>query len=168
MNPVIQIIFWMHAAFDYVLDFILGLYFKRRKQTTHQPDNNLVLESATSLAKKIRRKEITSEEVVRAFIDRIRDVNPLLNAVVDDRFDLALEEARQVDQDIKSGKVTEDDFNKKPFLGVPFTTKESIICKGLSVTFGLTSRKHEFGAEDAKVVELMRKAGGILLGMYLK
>lgn len=80
--------------------------------------NNLVLESATSLAKKIRDRKITSEEIVRVFIERINEVNPLLNAVVDDRFDEAIEEAKLIDLNIKNGKYTKEDFETKPFLGI--------------------------------------------------
>lgn len=49
-------------------------------------------------------------------------------------------------------------------LGVPFTTKETTACKGLSSSFGLVSRKGERAREDAELVALMKKAGGILLG----
>lgn len=149
---------------DYTVDFLFGLYFNRTRQFISTPNNKLVLESATCLAQKIRKKEVTSEAVVKAFIDRINEVNPILNAVVDKRFEEALDEARQIDVDIKSNKISEEDFRNKPFLGVPFTTKESTICKGLSITFGLVPRQYEFGEKDAKVVELMKKAGGILIG----
>merc|ERR1712071_643745 len=70
----------------------------RNKKAVLPPINNLLLlESASSLALKIRTQKVTSEEVVRAFIDRINTVNPIINGVVDHRFDLALEEARQID-----------------------------------------------------------------------
>lgn len=76
-----------------------------------------MLESATSLARKIRKRELKSEEVVRAFIDRIHQVNKLLNAVVDERFDEAIEDAQNLDKEIAEGKITDIDFEKKPFLG---------------------------------------------------
>lgn len=75
------------------------------------------MESVTSLARKIRKRELTSEEVVQAFIDRIKEVNPITNSIVDNRFEDALKEAKQIDLDIASGTLQEDDFEKKPFLG---------------------------------------------------
>lgn len=164
MNLLLQTYYVLRFIIDYTVDILYGLYFNRKKECVSKPKNQLVLQSATSLARKIRKKDITSEEVVQTFIDRIKEVNPIVNAVVDQRFEKALEEARQIDLDIKDGKINDDDFAKKPFLGVPFTTKESTISKGLSVSFGLVSRQHEFGDEDATVVKLMKKAGGILLG----
>lgn len=52
--------------------------------------------------------------------------------------------------------------------GVPFTTKESTACEGLSNTFALVCRKGIKATEDADVVKLMKKAGGILLGKWNK
>ena len=45
-----------------------------------------------------RRGSVSSEELVQACIDRITEVNALINAVVDTRFEAALEEARSCDR----------------------------------------------------------------------
>merc|ERR1719245_122902 len=47
---------------------------------------------ATTLAAKIRSRDLTSVEVCEAFIDRIKTVNGIVNAVVDNRFKDALEQ----------------------------------------------------------------------------
>lgn len=66
-----------------------------------------------------------------SFIERIKEVNPVLNCVVADRFDEARKEAQATDQLIKSGTLSEETLAKeKPFLGVPFTTKDCIAVKG--------------------------------------
>ena len=49
--------------------------------------------SASSLAKKIAEGEVTSHLVVSTFIQRIKEVNPIINAMVDARFSEALTEA---------------------------------------------------------------------------
>lgn len=75
--------------------------------------------------------QVTCEQVLDSFIERIREVNPVLNCVVDDRFDEAREEARQADELIKSGSLSQETLaREKPFLGVPFTTKDCIAVKG--------------------------------------
>lgn len=82
---------------------------------------------------------MTSEEVIRTFISRIKAVNPIINCVVDNRFDLALEEARKVDKLVKSGeKDTETLERETPFLGVPFTIKDCFSVKGKYCTRSLT------------------------------
>lgn len=75
--------------------------------------------------------QVTCEQVLDSFIERIREVNPVLNCVVDDRFDEAREEAKQADELIKSGSLSQETLaREKPFLGVPFTTKDCIAVKG--------------------------------------
>lgn len=64
---------------------------------------------------------------MRAYIERVTSVNPMLNAVVQDRFELALQEAKAMDLllDSANGLV-----EGKPLLGVPMTVKESVAVKG--------------------------------------
>ena len=105
-------------------------------------------------------------EVVTAFIERIQAVNLLINCVVDNRFLLALEEARKVDKLIESGeKDAATIANETPFLGVPFTIKDTFSVTGLRYTAGLVKRRNIIAHFDADVVALMKKAGGIMLAV---
>lgn len=75
--------------------------------------------------------QLTSEQVVKAFIERCREVNSYVNAIVEDRFIAALDEAKQVDQYLNSGQKSVEAIEKEtPLLGVPFTVKESCGCAG--------------------------------------
>src|SRR5687767_3331758 len=65
----------------------------------------LVFMSAVKLAGLIRKKKVSSEELVKAYIDRIEDVNYHLNAVVMQCFDRALREAKAADQALSKGKL---------------------------------------------------------------
>ncbi|PSN54917.1 Fatty-acid amide hydrolase 2 [Blattella germanica] len=126
----------------------------------------LLLDSASALAHKIRTKKVTSVEVVESFIARIKEVNPILNCVVDERFQDALEDARKVDKLIQSGSKSVQDIEKDtPFLGVPFSTKDCLKVTGMSHTAGLYCRKDVKATEDASAIELLRKAGGIPLAI---
>ncbi|XP_055317975.1 fatty-acid amide hydrolase 2 [Sitodiplosis mosellana] len=125
-------------------------------------DDLLLLESATSIAEKIRTKKITSTQVLNTFIARIKQVNPLLNCVVDERYDDALQEAAQVDELIASDKYTVDQLREtKPFLGVPISTKDCIAVKDMLHTGGLWLRRNTRATEDADSIRLMRDAGAI-------
>lgn len=69
--------------------------------------------------------------MVEAYINRVKDVNPLLNAVVQDRFEDALREAQEVDAFLTTDGLDKEELLKtKPLLGVPLTVKESIAVKG--------------------------------------
>ncbi|KAI5702767.1 hypothetical protein M8J76_000855 [Diaphorina citri] len=151
---------FVRVCFDSFINIIFSFIYKDKAFPLPPVKNKIVLESATQIAKKIRNKNITSVEVVQAFIERIEQVNPYLNAMVDTRYTEALEEAKAADQKI----ALEEDISDKPYLGVPFTSKESTACKGLSNTLGLLARKGKKADADAYIVERVKAAGGILLG----
>lgn len=110
--------------------------------------------------------QITSEYVVNAYITRIKEVNPILNAVVEERFELAINEAKFVDQMINSTNLSFSELETRyPLLGLPMTVKESIAVEGLSHCAGLlpeTIEKRK-AMSDANVVKLCKYAGAIPL-----
>ncbi|KAH9397711.1 Fatty-acid amide hydrolase 2 [Tyrophagus putrescentiae] len=125
----------------------------------------LLLQSATTLAAKIKSGKIKSEALVRAYISRAREVQPLINAIIDERFEEALAEARALDATIsrqlaESGEL-EDDLRRKPFLGVPYTGKDSIAIKGLRLCSGIPARKDIRAEVDSSVAKLWAEAGAI-------
>jgi len=74
---------------------------------------------------------VSSEEVVRTFISRIKEVNGHITALVDNRFDLAIEDAKKADRLLQSGEYDEGELRDKfPLLGVPFTIKDSFCVAG--------------------------------------
>jgi amidase len=109
-----------------------------------------------ALAESLRRGELSSEAVVRAFLDRIAEVNPKLNAVVQLRADAALAEARAADR-VPAGE-------RGPLHGVPLTIKDSLDTAGLVTTGGTKGRAAFAPSEDATVVGRVRAAGAIVLG----
>ncbi|XP_061619398.1 fatty-acid amide hydrolase 2-B isoform X1 [Phyllopteryx taeniolatus] len=126
--------------------------------------NPLLAVSATQLAGRIRRREVSSVEVVQAYIDRIQQVNPLVNAVVKDRFSAALQEAAQVDKLIDEEPGGEEVLaDRLPFLGVPLSVKESFGLQGMPHTSGIVSRRGVVASVDAPPVALLKRAGAIPL-----
>jgi amidase len=113
--------------------------------------------SASELARRIRDREISSEEVVKAHLQRIEKVNPHLNALVQ-LSEMALEEARAADAALARGQL------KGTLHGVPFTVKDWIDAAGLPCTGGELAFRTRMPKEDATVVARMRQAGAILLG----
>lgn len=99
---------------------------------------------------------------MQTFIERIAEVNPILNCVVDNCYKAALEEAAAADRLIESGAFTESEMERdQPFLGVPISTKDCLAVKGLLHTSGLIARRNIRAIEDSDVIALMRKAGAI-------
>ena len=124
--------------------------------------NELLTLSATQLAQMIQAKTVSSKEVVQTHIDHIEQVNGILNAVVAKRFDQAVAEADTADRQLARRSKKN---SRPPFLGVPFTVKESFAVSGMPNTAGLVSRKGKACASDAEAVARLRAAGGIVLGV---
>ncbi|HEX6796684.1 MAG TPA: amidase family protein [Ktedonobacterales bacterium] len=114
--------------------------------------------SATELAGRIARGELTAQEAVEVHIARIEAVNPALNAVVVPRFDEARAEARAADERQARGEPL------GPLHGVPITIKEAFAVAGTPATYGLRSRAHTLAADDDSYVARLRAAGAIVLG----
>lgn len=90
-------------------------------------------------------------------------MNKVLNAIVDGPFADALDEAKLIDERIAKKQISEDEYLEKPFLGIPFTTKDSTSVGGRLHTLGLLSRKNAISKEDASCVHMARKAGAIII-----
>ncbi|NXW05325.1 FAAH2 hydrolase, partial [Fregetta grallaria] len=108
---------------------------------------------------------VTCIEVVEAYVERIKEVNPLINAVVKDRFEEALQEARQVDKLLSEGPGDDYLEEKFPLLGVPITVKEAFALHGMPNTSGLVNRRNVIATSDATVVSRLKQAGAIPLGV---
>lgn len=158
-----NVTFCLRILIDLVSDITFRLLYWQSRRGLPPVTKDFLLESATSLAAKIRNKKITSEELVRACIERIGEIQSLLNAVVDQRFADAIEEAQKVDRIIASleGPALSQVAIDQPFLGVPFSTKEGIRVAGLHHSYGLTCRRNVIAGEDSTAVQLLRRAGGI-------
>ena len=120
--------------------------------------DDIVFSSVRTIARAIRDREVSSEEVVRAHLERIDEVNPVLNAVVHICADRALDEARKADKAVAGGE------NLGPLHGVPMTIKDSLDTAGVRTTAATVGRRDDVPSEDATCVARMRQAGAILLG----
>lgn len=119
----------------------------------------LVLDADASRIKEmILNKEITVSEIVSIFIERIKEKNPSVNFLVEDRFVAAMEQAAQADAAVAKGEA------KGELFGVPMSMKESFDVADLQTTGGLLSRKGFVMKEDAEVVKKLKAEGAIILG----
>lgn len=121
--------------------------------------DNIVFESATTLVRKIKAKEVSVLEIVSVFLNHIEKYNPKINAVCDlmNKKDI-LEEARQKDLDIAEGK------DLGLLHGLPITIKDSFLVKGLKNSNGDPFLRNYVATEDAELVKRLKEAGAIIIG----
>ena len=96
------------------------------------------------------------------YIDRVHEVNDVLNAVVQNRFEEAIGEAKEMDALYQSNQYTAEYLEQnKPLFGVPITVKESISVEGMSNKAGRVDLKNYTALKNARSVELAIEAGAI-------
>jgi amidase len=115
--------------------------------------------SATEQADRLRRREISSTELVQAYLARIEALNPQLVAYVTVCADDALAGARAADQQLASPAPPD-----APFLGVPISIKDLVETKGIRTTYSSRAFADYVPNFDAAVVRRLKNAGFVLLG----
>src|SRR5262245_31771683 len=118
----------------------------------------IIFHSASDLARLVRVKEISSEELTRAYLARIARVNPKLNAFCQIDEKGALAAAREADAALRRGS----ELGK--LHGVPISIKDSFETKGIISAGGTEGRRNFIPQMDATVVARLRAAGAIILG----
>lgn len=113
---------------------------------------------ACDIADALARREITCEAAVGAAIDRMREVNGNLNAVVDDLSETALADAAAADSALAEGAPA------RPLQGVPVTIKENVDQTGRATPNGVTAFRGVIAPDDAPLVKNLKNAGAIVIG----
>jgi amidase len=118
---------------------------------------DLAYRSATDLLAALRRREVSSAELVAHGIARIEALDGRINAVVVRDFARARQAADAADAALARGE-------RRPLLGLPMTVKESFNVAGLPTTWGYPQARGFLPAEDALAVARLKAAGAIILG----
>ncbi|KKE79545.1 amidase [Bacilli bacterium] len=122
-------------------------------------DTTAIIEmDASSTASAIRKGELTSTEAVTAYIKHINVANLSINAMIEKRFEEALKEAKELDEQSLHNN------NKGALYGVPISVKESINVSNMKTTGGLQHRQDLIARQDAEVITKLKAAGAIILG----
>jgi amidase len=113
--------------------------------------------SATEIVARLARREMSVREVTEAFLRRVTEFNPALNAIVTPN-PRVHDDAQEADRRLKGGAPI------RALEGVPFVVKDVVPTKDVRTTFGSLIHEHYVPAEDAVSVERLKNAGAILLG----
>ena len=118
--------------------------------------NDLAFFSIGELAELIRTKKITSTELTKFFIDRLKKYDPVLHCVITLTEKRALDQAKKMDEEIASGKY------RGLLHGIPFGVKDLLATKDYKTTWGAMPYKDQLIDEDATVVKKLENAGAVL------
>lgn len=118
--------------------------------------NELAFYSILQLASLVKNKKITSVELTKFFIARLKKWGDTLESVITLTEDLAMQQARQADDEIKKG------MYRGPLHGIPYGLKDLFAVKGYKTTWGTTPYKDQVINEDSYVYTQLKKAGAVL------
>lgn len=119
--------------------------------------NDLAYYSVRDLAELIRSKQISSVELTRFFLDRLRKHNPTLHCVVTFTEELAMAQAERADSEIAAGQY------KGLLHGIPYGAKDILAVKNYPTTWGSNIFKDQQFHDNAAVVQKLEAAGAVLV-----
>jgi Asp-tRNA(Asn)/Glu-tRNA(Gln) amidotransferase A subunit family amidase len=117
----------------------------------------LAFEPVTAIAPLIESRKITSTDLTRMYLDRLKRYGDQLHCVVTLTEDLALQQAAAADKEIRAGRY------RGPLHGIPWGAKDLFDTKGIRTTWGAKPYEHRVAEYDAAIVERLRDAGAVLV-----
>ncbi len=112
----------------------------------------------TKIAPLLRRREISPVELTEAFLKRIAGLQPTINAFITVTADLARQQARQAEKEIRRGNY------RGPLHGIPISLKDLYYTAGIRTTAGSKILRNFIPKENGTVVNRLLQAGAVILG----
>jgi Asp-tRNA(Asn)/Glu-tRNA(Gln) amidotransferase A subunit family amidase len=124
-----------------------------------RPDmtETLAFMPVSKLAALLRTRQLSSVELTRLYLERLRKYDPALHCVVTYTEDLALKQAEQADREIAAGHY------RGPLHGVPWGAKDLISYPGYKTSWGATPFKDQLLDRKATVARRLEDAGAVLV-----
>lgn len=118
--------------------------------------NDIAFYSIGELAQLIKTKKISSVELTKFYLERLKKFGPKLYCVISITEERALRQAKIADEEIAKGKY------HGLLHGIPFGVKDLLTAKGYKTTWGAAPYKNQFVDEDATVIKKLENAGAVL------
>ena len=120
-------------------------------------DDDLAFAPVTELAALLRSKKISSVELTRFYLDRLRRHDELLKCVITFTEELAFKQAEAADREIVAGRW------RGPLHGIPWGAKDLLAVAGYRTTWGSVLYKEQVRQETATVAARLDQAGAVLV-----
>jgi Asp-tRNA(Asn)/Glu-tRNA(Gln) amidotransferase A subunit family amidase len=120
-------------------------------------DHDLAFLPITQLAALVRTRQVSSVELTKLYLARLKKYDPLLKCVVTLTEDLALEQAKRADQELAAGRY------RGPLHGIPWGAKDIIAWPGYSTTWGAGHYKDQKLDVKATVARRLEEAGAVMI-----
>ncbi len=133
-------------------------YDKKIKLPANQ--NDLSFFTINQLGSMLRNKKITSVELTKFFINRLKMFGDTLQCVVSLTEDLAMQQAMQADENFNNH------IDLGPLQGIPYGLKDLFSVNGTKTTWGAQPYKNQIIDQDAFVYTKLKEAGAVLVAKF--
>jgi Asp-tRNA(Asn)/Glu-tRNA(Gln) amidotransferase A subunit family amidase len=131
--------------------------FGKNEPAQFKSVDDLAFATVPQLAELIRTKKVSSVELTKMYLGRLKRYGPKLLCIVTLTEELAMKQAQDADNDLKRGKY------HGPLHGIPWGAKDLFATKGIKTTWGAEPYRDQMIDYDATVVERLRAAGAVLV-----
>jgi len=121
----------------------------------------LAFEPVTALASLIESRKISSTDLTKMYLARLKRYGEPLHCVITLTEDLALAQAANADKELKAGRY------RGALHGIPWGAKDLLATKGIRTTWGAKPYENQLPDLDATVVERLREAAAGLVGFSI-
>jgi Asp-tRNA(Asn)/Glu-tRNA(Gln) amidotransferase A subunit family amidase len=121
------------------------------------PDDELAFAPLTELASLLHERKVSSVELTKLYLDRLRRYDPLLECVITLTEELALQQAEKADREIAARKPS------GPLHGIPWGAKDLLAVPGYRTTWGAKPFEEQVRVGKATVVSRLEEAGSVLV-----
>lgn len=120
-------------------------------------DEKIAFLTVEELSQLIRNGDLSSVELTKIYLDRLRKYGDTLHCVVTITENLALEQAERADREISQGNY------RGPLHGIPYGVKDLLAVEGYKTTWGAMPYREQVLEQTATVVEKLEEAGAVLV-----
>jgi Asp-tRNA(Asn)/Glu-tRNA(Gln) amidotransferase A subunit family amidase len=131
--------------------------FGKNEPAQFKSVDDLAFATVPQLAELVRTKKVSSVELTKMYLARLKRFGPKLLCVVTLTEELAMKQAQDADNDLKRGKY------RGPLHGIPWGAKDLFATKGIKTTWGAEPYRDQMIEYDATVIERLREAGAVLV-----
>ena len=130
---------------------------KTKPNIKSMSETDIAFLSVTHLSKLIKSRQISSMDLTKLYLERLKKYNEKLHCVITFTEELALAQAKKADEEIRVGHY------RGPLHGIPWGVKDLFAVKDYRTTWGATPFKEQKFNENATIVERLNEAGAVLL-----
>ncbi len=158
-NDVVPSLLFNPIPFGMTLDERKSVFAPEGKKNVVLPKNldDLAFYSIGELSSLIRSRQLTSTELTKMYLKRIKKHGPKLECIITVTESLALAQAKIADEELASGKY------RGPLHGIPYGAKDLLATKGIRTTWGSVPFKEQVIDIEATLISKLREAGAVLI-----